>query len=227
MRLKVIRNTVLFFFVIGIGSVFNEYYKIAVDSKRSVYSLFAAIAEENSDSNVVEMVVGDMEAPISLVEYASYTCIHCADFHKNIYPLLKENYIDKGKVRFTYREVYFHRYGLWASVVARCGNDDQKLFFGLTDLIYEKRDDWINSDNDDLLVLDELKKIGKIVGFSENKLNSCIDDTAKIKNLVEWYRGNIKRDEISATPTLLVNGEKFKVNSYEQLASFLDEILSQ
>ena len=95
MRLKVIRNTVLFFFVIAIGSVFNEYYKIAVDSKRSVYSLFAVIAEENSDSNVVEMVVGDMEAPISLVEYASYTCIHCADFHKNIYPLLKENYIDK------------------------------------------------------------------------------------------------------------------------------------
>ncbi len=227
MRLKFVRDIVLFFLVLGIGFVFNDYYKIAIDSKGSFNSSLAANAEENSGSNVVEMVLGNPEAPISLVEYAAYTCIHCANFHKDIYPLLKENYIDTGKVRFTYREVYFHRYGLWASVVARCGDDDQKLFFGLTDLIYEKRDEWINSDEDDLLALSELKKIGKIIGLSEDKLTSCLKDNAKIKNLVEWYRDNSKRDEVTSTPTLFVNGEKFKVSSYEQLAAFLDEILSQ
>ena len=227
MRLKFVRDIVLFFLVLGIGFVFNDYYKIAIDSKRSFNSSLAANAEGNSGSNVVEMVLGNPEAPISLVEYAAYTCIHCANFHKDIYPLLKENYIDTGKVRFTYREVYFHRYGLWASVVARCGDDDQKLFFGLTDLIYEKRDEWINSDEDDLLALSELKKIGKIIGLSEDKLTSCLKDNAKIKNLVEWYRDNSKRDEVTSTPTLFVNGEKFKVSSYEQLAAFLDEILSQ
>ena len=227
MRFRVIRNTAIFFFVTGISFVLNNYYKIYVDRRVSFNTSLAAIAEENSDSNIVEMVVGNTEAPISLVEYAAYTCIHCANFHKNIYPLLKENYIDTGKVRFTYREVYFHRYGLWASIVARCGDDDPKLFFGLTDLIYQKRDDWINSDEDDLLTLSELKKIGKIIGLSENKLSSCLEDNVKIKNLVEWYRSNSKRDEITSTPTLLVNGEKFKVSSYEQLASFLDEILSQ
>jgi protein-disulfide isomerase len=227
MRLKFVRDIVLFFLVLGIGFVFIDYYKIAIDSKRSFNSSLAANAEENSGSNVVEMVLGNPDAPISLVEYAAYTCIHCANFHKDIYPLLKENYIDTGKVRFTYREVYFHRYGLWASVVARCGDDDQKLFFGLTDLIYEKRDEWINSDEDDLLALSELKKIGKIIGLSEDKLTSCLKDSAKIKNLVEWYRDNSKRDEVTSTPTLFVNGERFKVSSYEQLAAFLDEILSQ
>ena len=227
MRLIFVRDIVLFFLVLGIGFVFNDYYKIAIDSKGSFNSSLAANAEENSGSNVVEMVQGNPEAPISLVEYAAYTCIHCANFHKDIYPLLKENYIDTGKVRFTYREVYFHRYGLWASVVARCGDDDQKLFFGLTDLIYEKRDEWINSDEDDLLALSELKKIGKIIGLSEDKLTSCLKDNAKIKNLVEWYRDNSKRDEVTSTPTLFVNGEKFNVSSYEQLAAFLDEILSQ
>ena len=69
--------------------------------------------------------------------------------------------------------------------------------------------------------------LGKIIGLSENKLTSCLEDNVKIKNLVEWYRSNSKRDEITSTPTLLVNGKKFKVSSYEQLASFLDEILSQ
>ena len=94
-------------------------------------------------------------------------------------------------------------------------------------MIYEKRDEWINSDEDDLLALSELKKLGKIIGLSEDKLTSCLKDNAKIKNLVEWYRDNSKRDEVTSTPTLFVNGEKFKVSSYEQLAAFLDEILSQ
>jgi len=82
------------------------------------------------------MVIGDADAPIEMIEYASFTCPHCARFHADVYPLLKADYIDSGKVKFIYREVYFDRFGLWASMIARCGGEAR--FFGLSNLIYEK-----------------------------------------------------------------------------------------
>ena len=67
-------------------------------------------------------VLGDPKAPITLIEYASFTCPHCANFHAKNFAKLKSEYIDTGKVNFTYREVYFDRYGLWAAMIARCGS---------------------------------------------------------------------------------------------------------
>ena len=95
--------------------------------------LGAALAQEAGEidtSTIVEMVQGEADAPVEIIEYASYTCPHCASFHANQYPQLKANYIDTGKVRFVYREVYFDRFGLWASMLARCGGEMR--FFGIT-----------------------------------------------------------------------------------------------
>ena len=84
----------------------------------------------------------DENAPVTVVEYASYTCPHCADYHEGPFRKLKSEYIDTGKVRFIYREVYFDRYGLWASMVARC---EPAKFFGITDLIYKSQKDWVRA----------------------------------------------------------------------------------
>lgn len=92
-------------------------------------------AAEVDTSTIVEMVLGAEDAPITMIEYASYTCPHCAAFHQGTYQEIKKNYIDTGKVKLVYREVYFDRYGLWASMVARCGGEDK--FFGITDLIFK------------------------------------------------------------------------------------------
>ena len=85
---------------------------------------FAATAQtddsEPSEVEIVNMVQGDENAPITVVEYASLTCPHCASFHKEVYKDLKTNYIDSGKIRFEFREVYFDKYGIWASMIARC-----------------------------------------------------------------------------------------------------------
>ena len=75
-----------------------------------------------------------MDAPIKIVEYASFTCPHCARFHKEAYGRLKSEYIETGKVHFTMREVYFDRYGLWAALIARCGGDMK--YFGIHDMLY-------------------------------------------------------------------------------------------
>ena len=89
-----------------------------------------ASAQEATEMVAIpDMVIGAADAPVEVIEYASYTCPHCASFHANQFPQLKENYIDTGKIRFVYREVYFDRFGLWASMVARCGGQERFLPF--------------------------------------------------------------------------------------------------
>src|SRR5690554_8217418 len=83
----------------------------------------AQTAEGEPDfARVPDMVMGAEDAPVTVIEYGSLTCPHCATFAQNVLPQLKENYIDPGHVRFIHREVYFDRYGLWGAMVARCGD---------------------------------------------------------------------------------------------------------
>ena len=86
----------------------------------------AANAQESDDteidtSTIVEMTMGNKNAKVTFIEYASFTCPHCASFHKDQFKQLKADYIDTGKVHFVYRDVYFDQFGLWAALVARCG----------------------------------------------------------------------------------------------------------
>ena len=112
----------------------------------SLEAMMAANAQEAvaDPLAIPDMVMGAADAPVEIIEYASFTCPHCANFHANIYPLLKADYIDTGKVRFVYREVYFDRFGLWASMIARCGGEMR--FFGMAELIYEKQREWTASE---------------------------------------------------------------------------------
>ena len=173
---------------------------------------------------IMEMIQGDGNAPIEMVEYASFTCPHCAKFHEEVYPKLKINYIDKGLVKFVYREVYFDKYGMWASMIARCAGPDR--FFGMTDQIYRKQSDWARAESD-IAIVTKLRKIGLLAGLNEAQLNSCLQDGVKLRALVEWYSENAKSDEIKSTPTLVINGEKYSNQSYEKLTEILDEILDK
>ena len=170
------------------------------------------------------MVQGDQDAPIEMIEYASFTCPHCATFHADVYPKLKINYIDKGLVKFIYREVYFDKYGMWASMIARCAGADR--FFGMTDQIFRKQSNWARAESD-VAIVTELRKIGLLAGLDESQLSACLQDGVKLRALVEWYSVNAKRDEIKSTPTLIINGEKHSNQSYEQLTEILDKILGK
>jgi len=99
-----------------------------------------AATTEAAQFDVVEMIQGNRDSAVQVVEYASYTCPHCASFHANQYPQIKENYIDTNLIGFTYREVYFDQPGLWASMVARCGGEMR--FFGISSILYEQQQDW-------------------------------------------------------------------------------------
>ena len=213
-------------FLISLGFVYFLQFGSEIDHGNEFALPYAASAEEASEAikPIAEMVQGDLDAPIEIIEYASFTCPHCATFHADVYPKLKINYIDKGLVKFIYREVYFDKYGMWASMIARCAGADR--FFGMTDQIYRKQSNWARAESD-MAIVTELRKIGLLAGLDESQLSACLQDGVKLRALVEWYSQNAKRDEIKSTPTLIINGEKHSNQSYEQLTEILDEILGK
>ncbi|WP_371224933.1 DsbA family protein [Roseovarius sp. 2305UL8-3] len=188
----------------------------------------AANAQEASDidtSSVVEMTMGPEDAKVTVIEYASFTCPHCARFHTDQFKQLKADYIDTNQVHFIYRDVFFDRFGLWASMVARCGGEER--FFGLTDMIYAQQSDWIGSGQDPVQIANNLRNIGKVAGLDDAQLEACLNDSEKAEALVAWFQVNAEADDVSATPTVIINGQRPKNNSYSELKALIDEKLAE
>ena len=173
---------------------------------------------------VTDFAIGPENAPVKFVEYASFTCPHCADFHTNVFKSLKAEYIDTGKVRFEYREVYFDRYGLWAAMLARCGGAPR--YFGIVDLLFASQAEWAASD-DPNVVVENLKKIGRTAGMDDATLDACMKDGATAEALVAHFETNFKADGIEGTPTLIINGTKHGNMSYADLKVILDAELAK
>ncbi|SPH23814.1 Disulfide bond formation protein D [Defluviimonas aquaemixtae] len=187
----------------------------------------AAVAQEaaaGSEAQMVpDMVLGQADAPVTVVEYASFTCPHCANFHDTVFDQLKANYIDTGKVRFVYREVYFDKFGLWAGMIARCGGPEK--YFGITDLIYDTQQEWI-APGDAAGIAENLRKIGLKAGLGKDELDACLADNDMAKAMVATYQANAQKDEINSTPSFVVDGQKYSNMSYEDFAKLLDEKLA-
>ncbi|MEN8832328.1 MAG: DsbA family protein [Pacificibacter sp.] len=184
----------------------------------------ATDAADIDTSMIKDMVMGDPDAPVELIEYASYTCPHCASFHANVFKQLKENYIDTGKVKFVYREVYFDKYGLWAAMVARCGGEMR--YFGINAMLYEQQKEWIAGGKDAMEIVKNLRTIGKKAGLSDADLDTCMNDGAMAQAMVANFEVQMKEYDVSGTPTLIINGEKNSNMSYEALAAKLDAALA-
>jgi len=184
----------------------------------------AANAQESDAGEVTiqEMTLGAEDAPVEMIEYASYTCPHCATFHQGVFKNIKEDYIDTGKVKFTYREVYFDKYGLWGSLVARCGGEDR--FFGITEMIYDTQSDWSRAGSE-AAIADELRKIGRIAGLETEQLETCLTNSDKARGLIEWYQANAEEHGISSTPSFVIDGETYSNMSYGEFQEILDEKL--
>jgi len=183
--------------------------------------LTVATAQE---SEIPDMVQGSADAKVEIIEYASFTCPHCASFHAGPYKDLKKDYIDTGKVKFVYREVYFDRFGLWASMIARCAGPDR--FFGMTDLIYKEQSLWSRA-GDPAAIVTELRKIGLKGGLDNDTLDACLEDADNAQALVAWYQENAERDNIRSTPSFLINGEPYSNMNYADFSAIIDEKLAE
>ena len=183
-----------------------------------------AQAADVDTSMIKDMILGNPDAPVEVIEYASFTCPHCANFHEQLMPQVKKDYIDSGKVKFIYREVYFDRFGLWASMIARCGGEMR--FFGMADLIYEKQRDWTAS-GDPATIVEALRKLAKTAGYSDEMLDECLNDAEMAQTLVGWYQANAERDGVRSTPTFLINGEKLETSWATGLIPALDAAVGE
>ena len=183
----------------------------------------AALAQNTAGdidtSAIQEMVLGNPDAAVEVVEYASFTCPHCATFHNTNFKRLKADYIDTGKIKFVYREVYFDRPGLWASMVARCGGEAK--FFGIADLLYKGQSDWARA-GEPAAIVEELRKIGRLAGIDSAELESCLQDAEMAQTLVAWYQQNGERDGIDSTPSFVINGTKHSNMAYAKMQELID-----
>lgn len=179
-----------------------------------------ANAEELANTETLpDIAQGAAEAPVTVVEYASYTCPHCATWHKEIYPRLKAEFIDTGKVRFIHREVYFDKFGLWAGLIAGCGGDLK--YHAISGMIYDSQHDWIG-DGTEATIAANLRKIGLKAGLGQEQIEACMTDQKRMEAMVATYQKNATADDINATPTLVINGEKFSNMPWEELKTLIE-----
>ncbi|MET4128968.1 protein-disulfide isomerase [Roseovarius sp. MBR-79] len=175
------------------------------------------------ESTITEMTMGPEDAKVTIIEYASFTCPHCANFHNGPLKELKAEYIDTGKIHFVYRDVYFDRFGLWASMVARCGGPDK--FFGIADMLYAQQRDW--AQGEPAAIADNLRRIGKLAGIEPDALEACLNDRDKAQALVAWYQENATAHDVNSTPTLVINEKKYGNMAYADLKAIIDEKLAE
>jgi protein-disulfide isomerase len=160
-----------------------------------------------------DMALGPAKAPVTIVEYASMTCPHCAAFEQNVFPMLKSKYIDTGKVRFVFREFPLDFAAAAASMLARCiANNDAEKYFGVIDLMFKQQDRLIAQ------AKETLELIGKQSGMNEQAVEACVKDQTQLDKLGADQKFANEVLKVDATPTLFINGEMVKgAPSFEEL----------
>lgn len=181
---------------------------------------------------IKDMSIGDPAAKVVIDEYLSFTCPHCANFHNSFFARLKADYIDTGKVRLVYHEVYFDQLGLLGAMMARCAGEMK--YFGLTDMMFEKQRDWAGQADVNAAVA-ELSKLGIAVGMAQADIDACLRDKKAAEALVAHYQAGIASafpdGSFKGTPTFIVNGvvnkEIGEGMDYEALKAIIEAELAK
>jgi len=168
-----------------------------------------------------EIFLGNKDAKVTVIEYASMTCIHCANFHKDIYPKIKENYIDTNKIKFIYRDFPLDKQALFGSVLAKCAPKEK--YFDFVQLILSTQKKWITSDD---TFIDKLKNIGKLAGLTESKINNCFKDEQIVDNIINTRNFAERKYNISSTPSFIINNKKYSAMSYENFEKIIENLIN-
>ncbi|WP_035723310.1 DsbA family protein [Bradyrhizobium sp. ARR65] len=170
-----------------------------------------------------DMALGREKAPVTIIEYSSLTCPHCAAFAENVLPMLQAKYIDTGKVRFVSREFPLEIKAVAASMLARCiaGDNAQRYFDALT-MLFKQQDAVVAH------TTDTLKSIGGHFGMSEQDVDSCEKNQEMLDKIAAGQKFAFDQLKVSATPTFFINGEMVKgAMSFEELDKRLNKLLKR
>src|SRR5215468_10522620 len=156
-------------------------------------------------------VLGDAKAPITLIEYASFTCPHCAHFHTQILPELKKKWIDTGKVKLVYRDFPLDQVAAKAAQIAECVPSDR--YFGVIDLIFRNQPTWAAASDP----IADLAKPLRIAGMGEKEIKECLANEAKANEVIADSKGG-EALGVNSTPTLFIDGQLYRgARSVEEL----------
>lgn len=169
-----------------------------------------------------DKILGKADAPVTIVEYASLTCSHCANFHENTFPALKTQYIDTGKVRLIFREFPLDPLSTAASMIARCSTEER--YFPLVSVFFKTQRQWAGSEKP----LEELLAIARQAGFTQESFEACLKDQKIYDGLNTVKKRGAEVHGVEATPTFFINGEKKSGDMpIEDLAKLIDAKLAK
>jgi protein-disulfide isomerase len=159
------------------------------------------VADLMKPSPLGEMAIGDEKAPITVIEYASMTCPHCAHFSEVTFPELKKRYIDTGKVRFIFREFPLDQLAAAGFILARCAGPDK--FFPLVETLFAQQRDWVVQ-----RPLAPLMAIAKQAGLSQQAFEACLDNKEMLEGMEKVRNQAAEKFGVNSTPTFFVNGKR-------------------
>ena len=175
---------------------------------------------DKSEVTKNDFSLGKDIAPVTVIEYSSLTCPHCAQFHQTTFPILKREFIETGKVRFVFRDFPLDQLALSGSMVARCAGRNK--YFAFIDTLFAQQTSWANDPNP----LEALSRIARLGGLSQANFNKCLKDKKIADKIIKQRMNGDKKFAINSTPTIIINGRKFSGGlSVEQLRALLSELL--
>lgn len=167
-----------------------------------------------------DMVIGNPDAKVTIIEYASLTCPHCAAFHANTLPALKERYLDTGKAKLAFRDFPLDGLALRAAMVSHCAGGER--YYGMLGTLFARQMQWATA-QDPLLAI---AGIARQAGMSEESFKACIADKAVEKTVLDSALEADKTLGVNSTPTIFINGQKFAgALTIDQMAQVIDPLV--
>ena len=179
-------------------------------------------ADVAKPGSLPDMALGPADASVTVTEYASMTCPHCAAFTEKVFPKLKSEYIDTGKIRFVFREFPLDVKAAAGSMLARCiAKDDSGKYFAVVDMLFRQQNDWVVKDTTNTLI-----RIGKQAGLSTQQVEECLKDQKLLDRIAADQKYANEVLKVNSTPTFFINGEAVKgEQSFEEFDKRIKSLL--
>ena len=185
-----------------------------------------AMAQSASDvakpQSLPDMALGPATSPVTITEYASMTCGHCANFNETVFPKIKSEFIDTGKIRYVFREFPLDIKAAAGSMLARCiANGDSGKYFAVVDMLFKQQNDWVMKNT-----AETLTRIGKQAGLSQQAVETCLKDQALLDKIAADQKFASEVLKVNSTPTFFINGEMLKgETSFEEFDKRIKSLL--
>jgi protein-disulfide isomerase len=170
------------------------------------YAMAQGASDVAKPVSLPDMALGPADASVTITEYASMTCPHCAAFNEAVFPKIKSAYIDSGKVRYVFREFPLDIKAAAGSMLARCiAKEDAGKYFAVIDMLFKQQNDWVTKNTTETLT-----RIGKQAGLSQQAVEACLKDQALLDKIAADQKFASDVLKVNSTPTFFVNGEMIK-----------------